>query len=235
MIPYVSPSRGPGSLRVMTGSPHSRSLAVAAQAGLAATVVGATALHLGWARQVDTVRHAVSDYALAKGANRVFAGTVASLTAGSAALLAGLVRSRLPIGASATALLGTWCGGLALAGIFPPDPLGATRTPSGRTHRYAAGAAMAALPAVGLLAARRLRRLPGWAARARRLSRTSWASAAACLGFLVADQCAARRDAGPVARTVGGWLGLTERVALGLELGLLHQLATAVRAGRGKP
>jgi len=168
MIPCVSPSRGPGSLRGMNRSPHSRSLTAAAPAGLAATVLGAAVRHVGWARQVDTVRHAVSDYAPANGAGRVFAGTVASLTAGSAALLAGLVRSRLPIGAPATALLGTWCGGLALAGICPPDPLGAAPTPSGRAHRYAAGAAMAALPAVGLLAARRLQRLPGWAARAGR-------------------------------------------------------------------
>lgn len=219
----------------MNSSPSTRNLAVAAHAGLAATVIGATALHLGWAKQVNTVQHAVSDYALRKGADRVFAGTVASLTAGSAALLAGLVRSRLPVGASATALLGAWCGGMALTGIFPTDPYGSPPTARGITHRYAAGTAMGTLPAVGLLIARRLRGLPGWATRARRLRRTSWASAAACLGFLVTHLCmtaSLEGDARPAVRAVGGWLGLAERVALGLELSLLYQLAEAVLVSR---
>jgi hypothetical protein len=216
----------------MKRSPVTRHLAVAAHAGLAASLIGATALHLGWSKQVNTVRHAVSEYALAKGADRVFAGTVASLTAGSAALLAGLVRSRLPVGASATALLGAWCGGLALSGIFPTDPLGVPPTARGLAHRYAAGTAIAALPAVGVLAARRLGRLPGWAERARRLRRTSWASAAACLGFFATHLCMTATDAGPKVRAVGNLLGLAERVALGLELSLLYQLAGAVLASK---
>jgi len=216
----------------MKRSPVTRHLAVAAHAGLAASVIGATALHVGWAKQVDTVRHTVSDYALRKGADRVFAGTVASLTAGSAALLAGLVRSRLPVGPSATALLGAWCGGLALSGIFPTDPLGAKPTARGLAHRYAAGTAMAALPAVGVLTARRLRGLPGWKARARRLRRTSLASAAACLGFFASHVCYTAPNAGPKVRAMGDLLGLAERVALGLELSLLYQLAGAVLASK---
>ncbi|MEV4009044.1 hypothetical protein AB0J35_00980 [Nonomuraea angiospora] len=70
-----------------------------AHAGLAGSLVGAAALHLGWAKQVDTVRNAFSDYALSHGADQVFAGTVACLSMGPTALVAGLVRSRLPVGA----------------------------------------------------------------------------------------------------------------------------------------
>lgn len=213
----------------MDGSHLTRKLAVAARAGLAGALVGATALHIGWAKQVDTVRHAVSDYALSKGANRVFAGTVASLSAGSVALLAGLVRSRLPVGASATALLGAWCSGMVLSGIFPTDPLGGVPTVRGLTHRYAAGGAMAALPAVGLLIARRLRGLPGWERKARSLRRISWASAAGCLGFMGTHLCATAAKPTRAARVVGGWLGLAERVTLALELGLLFLLAEAVQ------
>lgn len=216
----------------MESFPRTRNLAVAAQAGLAGSLIGVTALHVGWAKQVHTVRHTVSDYALSKGADRIFAGTVASLSAGSAALLAGLVRSKLPVGASATALLGTWCGGMVLTGIFRTDPLGGVPTVRGLTHRYAAGSAMATLPAVGLLIARRVRNLPGWEKKARTLRRVSLASAAGCLSFLTAHLCATKSDPGPVARTVGGWLGLTERVTLAAELALLYQLADALRTSR---
>ncbi|HLU73106.1 MAG TPA: DUF998 domain-containing protein [Nonomuraea sp.] len=209
-----------------------RKLAVAAHAGLAGSLVGATALHIGWAKQVDTVRHTVSDYALSKGAAAVFAGTVASLSAGSAALLAGLVRSRLPVGTPATALLGVWCGGMALTGIFRTDPLDGAPTASGLAHRYAAGGAIATLPAVGLLIARRLRGVPGWEKKVRALRRTSWASAAGGVAFLGAHLCATAPRPNRAARAIGSLLGLTERVTLALELSLLFMLAEAVQASR---
>jgi len=91
---------------------------------------------------------------------------------------------------------------------------------------------MAALPAVGVLTARRLRGLPGWKARARRLRRTSLASAAACLGFFASHVCYTAPNAGPKVRAMGDLLGLAERVALGLELSLLYQLAGAVLASK---
>jgi hypothetical protein len=216
----------------MDSSHHTRKFLAAAHVGLAGSLIGATALHVGWAKHVDTMRHTVSDYALRKGADRVFAGTVASLSAGSAALLAGIVRSRLPVGASATALLGAWCGGMALTGIFRTDPLGSVPTPGGLTHRYAAGGAIATLPAVGLLISRRLGGVPGLEKKARSLRLTSWASAAGTLGFLATHLCATAAKPTPATRAIGRWLGLTERVTLALELGLLFRLAEAVRASR---
>ncbi|MEV5411322.1 DUF998 domain-containing protein [Thermopolyspora sp. NPDC052614] len=206
----------------------------AAHTGLAGSLIGVTALHIGWAKQVDTVRHAVSDYALSKGADRIFAGTVASLAAGSAALLAGLLKSKAPVGASATTLLGAWCGGMALTGIFRTDPLGGAPTPAGLTHRYAAGGAIATLPAVGLLSARRLRQLPGWERKAQAMRLTSWASAAGCLGFFTAHLCVTAARPTPATRAVGNLLGLTERVTLALELALLFQLTNAVQASRNE-
>lgn len=216
----------------MEGSHLTKKLALAARAGLAGSLIGATALHIGWAKHVDTVRHTVSDYALRKGADRVFAGTVASLSAGSAALLAGLVRAKMPVGATATALLGAWCGGMVLTGVFRTDPLGGAPTPAGLTHRYAAGGAIATLPAVGLLAARRLRRLPGWERKARTLGQVSWASAAGCLGFMAAHLCATAAHPNPATQAMGRLLGITERVTLGLELALLFLLAEAVHESR---
>jgi hypothetical protein len=208
-----------------------RRLVVAAHAGLAGALVGAVALHVGWAGQVDTVRHVFSDYALSDGAYGIFAGTVACLSVGSTALVAGLVRSRLPVGAPAIALLGAWCGGLALAVVFPTDPPG-DLSPGGLVHRYAAGAAVAALPAAGLLIARRLGQRPGRQTAARSLRRTSWASVAGCFAFMCAHLCVTAPAPAPLVQEIGGLLGLAERVTLALEMSLLFMLAGVVPASR---
>ncbi|MEO3855476.1 DUF998 domain-containing protein [Acrocarpospora sp. B8E8] len=215
----------------MDSFPLTRKLVVAAHAGLAGSLVGAAALHLGWAKQVDTVRHVFSDYALNEGADQVFAGTVACLSMGSTALVAGLARSRLPVGAPAIALLGAWCGGLALAAVFRTDPPGVPSI-GGLVHRYAAGGAVAALPAAGLLIARRLGQRPGWETTARSLRRTSWASVAGCLAFMCAHLCATAPAPTPAVQEIGGWLGLAERVTLALEMSLLFMLAGVVPASR---
>ncbi|KAF4405391.1 MULTISPECIES: DUF998 domain-containing protein [Streptomyces] len=209
----------------MEGLRITRNLAVA---GFAGSLAGAAALHIGWAHRVDTVRHTFSDYALSDGAGPVFTGTVACLTAGSTVLLAGIVRSGLPVGAPARALLGAWCGGLALTAVCRTDPPDGAPTVRGLVHRYAAGAALAALPAAGLLIAGRLDGLPGRRATARSLRRTSWAGTAAGLGFLCAHLCTTAPDT-PARRSVSRCLGLAERVTLGLETGLLFLLAGVLR------
>ncbi|MEV0219814.1 DUF998 domain-containing protein [Streptomyces sp. NPDC050704] len=68
---------------------------------------------------------------------------------GWVALLAGLLRSRLPVGAAAPAALSVGCAGLVLSAVFPTDPVDGVPSPGGPVHRYAAGASPAALPAAG--------------------------------------------------------------------------------------
>jgi hypothetical protein len=215
----------------MDGSQFTRKLVATAHVGLAGSLIGAAVLHVRWAEHADAIGQTLSDYALVEGGGRVFTGTVVCLAAGSTALLAGLVRSGLPVGGPATALLGTWCGGLLLTAVFPTDPVGSTPSVRGLVHRYTAGGAVAALPAAGLLIARRLGALPGWHGRARLLRRTSWASAVGGLAFLGTHLCAVS-PVTPRARDIAGILGLAERVTLGLETGLLVVLAGAVRADR---
>ncbi|MEV7085644.1 DUF998 domain-containing protein [Streptomyces sp. NPDC093085] len=217
----------------MDGSHLTRTLALATHAGLAASVVGATALHVGWSTQVDAIRQTVSDYALSEGADAVFTGTVASLSAGSTALLASLVHSRLPVGRTATVLLGAWCGGLVLTASFRTDPIDSAPTAHGLIHRYATGVAVAALPAAGLLISRRLGHLPHCRSSVRSLRRVSWAGAAAGAGFLATHLCA-RRPTTAAARWVGDRHGLAERVTLALELGVLGALAAAMCSGRSR-
>ncbi|WP_328767214.1 DUF998 domain-containing protein [Streptomyces sp. NBC_00286] len=117
-----TPHRGAGVVRPMKPRHVSRALAAATQAGVAVSLVGATALHVGWAHKFDAVRQTVSDYALDDDAHQVFAATVACLSVGSMSLLASAVRSRFPVGGAPTVLLGTWCAGLALCAAFRTDP-----------------------------------------------------------------------------------------------------------------
>jgi hypothetical protein len=79
---------------------------------------------------VRPVAQTLSDYALHEGATGLFTACVGSAAAGSAALLAGLVRSRLPIGTAAPAVLGVGCAGLAFSAVFPTDPAGAVPSPA---------------------------------------------------------------------------------------------------------
>ncbi|WP_328500739.1 DUF998 domain-containing protein [Streptomyces sp. NBC_00457] len=228
-----TPHRGTGVVRPMNARHVSRALAATSQAGVAACLVGATALHVGWAHKFDAVRQTVSDYALDDDANQVFTATAACLSVGSMSLLASAVHSRFPVGGAPTVLLGTWCAGLALCAAFRTDPVDSPTTVGGLVHNWACAAAVTALPAGGLLIARRIGRLPALKARARSLRLMSWASTAAGASFLATYLCA-RAPANPAARWMAGRQGLAERVTLALELGVLCTLADAVRAGQAR-
>jgi hypothetical protein len=81
-------------------------------------------------------------------------------------VLAGLLRSRLPVGAVTPAALGAGCAGLALCRL-PHGPAGSAPPLSGLLHRNAAGVSPAALPAAGMPPAPRLRGHPPVSARTR--------------------------------------------------------------------
>jgi hypothetical protein len=213
-----TPRGGAAVVLPIDGRHVPRALAATTQAGVAASLVGATTLHVGWAKRVDAVRQTVSDYALDEDANKVFAATVACLSVASTSLLASVVRSRFPVGIAPTALLGTWCAGLALCAAFRTDPIDSPPTVDGVVHRCACACAcacavaVAALPAAGLLVARRIGRLPALKATARSLRLMSWASTAPGAVFLGTHLCA-QAPAAPAARWIGGRHGLAERVA----------------------
>ncbi|MFC9843523.1 DUF998 domain-containing protein [Streptomyces sp. NPDC060223] len=208
-----------------------RQLASAAHTALTGSVALAALLHLGWSGQVDPVGQTLSDYALHEGAATLFTACAASAAAGSAALLAALLRSRLPVGTLAPAALAVGCAGLSLCAVFRTDPAGDAESLSGLVHRHAAGASLAALPAAGLLLARRLRVHRPTSARARRIRHLSWASSGAALLFL-GTHVSASRPRTPGSVPAARLLGLAERVTLGLEIALMFAMADSLRAGR---
>ncbi|MCX5555098.1 DUF998 domain-containing protein [Streptomyces sp. NBC_00038] len=218
------------SPRAATGPGGHTRLASAAHSALTGSVALAAMLHLGWSEQVDPVGQTLSDYALHEGAATLFTACAGFAAAGSAALLAALLRSRLPVGAVAPAALGVGCAGLSLCAVFRTDEAGSAESLSGLVHRHAAGASLAALPAAGLLLARRLRGHRPANAPARRIRQLSWASSGAALLFLGTHVSASRSPSNAAARV----LGLAERVTLGLEIALLFAVADALRVGRSR-
>jgi hypothetical protein len=213
------------------GSDLTRWLVVTARAGLAGSLLGGAVLHIRWPQQPNAIAQTLSDYVLVDGGAPIFAATVLCLAVGSAAVLAGLASAGASTGSAAASLLATWCAALVLVAVFPTDPPGGAASVWGLVHRYTTGSALVALPAAGLLIARRLDTMPNWRAISRRLRRIARASAAASLTFLAAHLCAVYPAAGwtqPIAEV----LGLAERVTVALDIGLLFVLAETARPGR---
>ncbi|MFG2299014.1 DUF998 domain-containing protein [Streptomyces sp. NPDC048603] len=115
-------------------------------------------------------------------------------------------------------LLAVWGLGLVIAAVVPTDPLTDRLSGPALVHRYASIAAFTALPAAGLLLARRLGADPRAGGTVRCLRLLSWAAlgGAAVMAY----------SAGPGGREL---IGLVERVLLGCEVALLGVLGQHVQ------
>ncbi|HXV93063.1 MAG TPA: DUF998 domain-containing protein [Pseudonocardia sp.] len=189
---------------------------------LALVPVGA--LHATAAGEVDPVAQTISDYVAVPGGYALLGlGTAALATAGLV-LAGGIRRAGLPRHRPVAALLGSWSAAMVLVGLFPTNEPG---TPAGvvaAVHRYAGAWAIAVLPLVGLLAARRARGAAGWAGAVPGL--TAWSLAAGVLGVAFALVNLPLWLGVAVAVPL---LGSVERVLFAVLLGLLLVLARAVR------
>jgi Protein of unknown function (DUF998) len=142
--------------------------------GVALIIAGASAvlaLHV-LAPEVDPIRRTVSQYALGPW-KPVFDAGVLAVAAGSAAVLAGLVRAGLIRWRSTAAtLLSAWSALLVVVVAFEKIDWSVGPTPTGYLHRYASLVAFFCLPTAALLVGRAWRGDARWgrfAAWARRL------------------------------------------------------------------
>ncbi|MEU4806050.1 DUF998 domain-containing protein [Actinosynnema sp. NPDC023587] len=152
---------------------------------LTVVMVGALDAH----RLVTTsagLRRTISEYAL--GPTRwVFDTAVLLLAAGSAAILAVLVRRGVARRASAGSLaLLAWSAGLALVVVFPKHDWSVGPSASGTVHRVASLVAFLSLPVAATLLARPWRRHAVWGGYARRAFRLGLLSALAFTPILYA-------------------------------------------------
>ncbi|MER6996671.1 DUF998 domain-containing protein [Streptomyces sp. NPDC000410] len=115
-------------------------------------------------------------------------------------------------------LLAVWAVGVVVAAVVPTDPLVTELSTPAHVHRYASIAAFVALPAVGLLLARRLDADHHARRTARSLRALSWAALAGAVVMAY--------SAGPGDREL---IGLVERLLLGCEVVLLGLLGRYVQ------
>jgi Protein of unknown function (DUF998) len=175
-------------------------------AGLVLTVVLAVEGQVGPDPQFDPLALTVSDYAVAD-----HGGVTdwAMVTLAASTVVLGFA---LPgVGRLGRWLLWLFAVGMLVAAAAPTDP-GLDLSTTGQVHRYASVSAFVALPAAGLVAARRAAPLLGWAApTVRRLA----TSAVVFMAAVLASQVLADR----------ALIGLAERLLLITGVALLAVLA----------
>ncbi|MEU9982081.1 DUF998 domain-containing protein [Streptomyces sp. NPDC050856] len=159
----------------------------------------------------------VSDFAALDRGGPIEA-TMALLGAVSLVLLT-VARGRcVPVRGLPSALLTVWGLGLVVAAVVPTDPLTTHLGGSAYVHRYASIAAFAALPAAGLLLARRL------SAEPHAVRTVRWLRVLSCIALIGAALMA--YSAGPGGREL---IGLVERLLLGSEVTMLGVLGRYVQ------
>lgn len=163
-----------------TAVPRTRAAHRWAQAGIALLTAGVAtvlALHV-LAPEVEPLRRTLSQYALGPWKPYFDAGVLA-VAAGSAAVLAGLVRAGLVRWRSAPAvLLAAWSACLVVVVAFEKIDWSVGPTPAGYLHRYASLVAFLCLPAGALLLARVWRGDARWARFAAWTRALAWLSLA---------------------------------------------------------
>ena len=159
---------------VPTRAAGARIWALAGTALIVAGVVAVLALHVVTLEEIDPVRRTLSQYALGPW-KPVFDAGVLAVAAGSAAVLAGLVRAGLvPLRGASTALLAAWSGCLVVVVAFEKIDWSVGPTPTGYVHRYASLLAFFCLPAAALALGRTWRGDVRWGVLAR--ATRGWAS-----------------------------------------------------------
>jgi hypothetical protein len=127
-----------------------RTWALSGTALIVAGVVAVLALHVVTFEEIDPVRRTLSQYALGPW-KPVFDAGVLAVAAGSAAILAGLVRACLVAArGTASVLLATWTVCLVIVVAFEKIDWSVGPTPTGYVHRYASLLAFFCLPAAAL-------------------------------------------------------------------------------------
>ncbi|ROP41527.1 uncharacterized protein DUF998 [Saccharothrix texasensis] len=183
--------------------------------GLVLSLFPIVYLHVASVGELSPIARTISDYIFVDHGSGLLAATSLTLAAASAGLLVTLIRAGLPRRGPVAVLMGLWSAGLAVATVFPTDPIGAPTSFSGAVHRYAGAVMFASLPLAGWLISRTF--IPSTTLR-----RFSIAAAITSVAFMLSHVSVLFPGSGAVV------LGLFERVLFALLYGLLFALASAV-------
>lgn len=183
--------------------------------GLVLSLFPIVYLHVASVGELSPITHTISDYIFVDNGSGLLAVTALSLAAASVGLLIALVRSGLPRRGPVAVLMGLWAGGLAVAAVFPTDPVGTPTSFSGAVHRYAGAVMFASLPLAGWLISRTF-------IASTTVRRFAVASGITSVAFMLSHAAVVGPGGGTVV------LGLFERLLFALLYCLLFALASAV-------
>jgi len=158
----------------------------------------------------------LSSYAYTDRGTGMLAAGILSVSFGSAALLGALWAGGIRVTRTSGLLFGTWSLGLALAALFPASYPDHPHVLSGEIHQYSCLIALLSLPAIGFLLQEKFHDV--------RLRRLTVASTGSLLVFGASYLCP--------------WLlpiGLTQRIALGVDVALLCRLMMLARTTERVP
>lgn len=199
--------------------------------GVAVTSVGTAVvlggyLHLVANGRVSPVHDTVSDYVHTIAGASAFVVMCLAVAIGSLALTVAVCTVRPLLHDDrrrqlVAVLLGTWCLGLAVAAIFPTDPVGAGLSLDGELHRWAIVVAFTSLPCAAWSLSRPVGPPHAWSEHARSIRGLSAVSFAG-IGVMLLSYAPVVFDALDGLPVV---IGATERLLLAIDLVLLVVLA----------
>lgn len=219
-----------------SGSPSQTSPAARTRPWLIASVVA-----IGWSMLTIVVLHlvssrnpvldAISSYAFSDQAPGLLAISILSVAIGSVTTLGALAAAGVPLSHTIRVLFGSWAGGLTLAAAFPASYAEFHNPVSGEIHQYSCLVAFLSIPAVGFSLLDRLRGVDGLARQRATLSRWTRYSTASLILFGISYLLAKFPDT-PVVSHLSTVLpvGLTQRVTLVVDIGLLCSMLLLARA-----
>ncbi|MFC0437279.1 DUF998 domain-containing protein [Kutzneria buriramensis] len=210
-----------------------RTWALLAIVSFVAALLPMVYLHLESSRQLNPIKHTISDYVFAKQGARYFDTSLVALTIGSIALMVGLASVGIVRGTVLTVLVSVWCVGLAVALLFPTDPTDGVQSISGAVHRWAAIFFFPCLSAAGFLLARRCQLTRGWERFAPVVLRLALASTIVLATFAMIQLAINEPEMLPFLGFVKNYLGLAERILFGIDMALLFVLGMALWRGAG--
>lgn len=201
-------------------------LAVLAVFSLGRSLLTMTYMNVKFANEIDPFSRAISHYVFVDRARPMFTATVLTVSAATAAILAGIRWIGIRLGGPTVAFFGMWCVSLVLAGMFPTDDAPTVETVSGLIHQIAGVSLFVSLPLAVSALAHRLAVYPDWTRLAEILRPMALVAGSLALSYLIA-RLPDLVPGMPIMHFLDarGISGLIQRVLFSLEIVLLMMVA----------
>lgn len=184
----------------------------------------------------NPVLDAISAYAFSDQAPGLLTVSILLVAIGSVTTLGALSAARVPLNGTIRVLFGSWSGGLTLAAAFPASYAEFPNPVSGEIHQYSCLIAFLSIPAAGYSLLDRVRAVPSLSRNRATVARWTRYSIASLLLFGISYALAKFPDT-PMLSHLSTVLpvGLTQRVTLIVDIGLLCSMLLLARAAATSP